>query len=132
MMHMRLSVAEEGSSSSSSSSSGGAQLEYVCPHCGEIKKMNSTNVDETHMVYSRDYDNASTEVEVDLFNEYTKYDPTLPTIRIIPCPNEGCVSNAADSDRRADRDIIYSDTTTWTSCTSTCAVTATPRGSPRR
>lgn len=105
MMHMRLSANEGGDADAASSSD--AQLEYLCPHCGEVKKMTSTNVDDTHMVYSKDYEYTSTETEVDLINEYTKYDPTLPTIRILPCPNEGCASNAADVERRAERDIIY-------------------------
>ncbi len=106
MMHMRLSTPSlDDDGTGSGSSAAAAKLEYHCPHCGEIKSMDSTNVDETHLVYSKDYD--QTVVEVDLINEYTKYDPTLPTIRIIPCPNEGCASNDADANNRVERDILY-------------------------
>tara|TARA_B110000483_G_scaffold110551_1_gene134586 strand:+ start:306 stop:692 length:387 start_codon:yes stop_codon:yes gene_type:complete len=101
MMHTRLSTNENVDEADASTSS--AKLEYACPHCGEVKTIDSTNVDETHMVYSKDYDQAMVETEGDLINEYTKYDPTLPTIRIIPCPNELCISNAT----HIERDILY-------------------------
>ena len=35
-----------------------------------------------------------------IINEYTKYDPTLPRVKNIPCPNEHC-------DEDDEKEIIY-------------------------
>lgn len=41
-----------------------------------------------------------------IINKYTKYDPTLPRINYIKCPNEGCDSNTDKFDI-SKREIIY-------------------------
>jgi hypothetical protein len=38
-----------------------------------------------------------------LLNEFTRQDPTLPHVKSIKCPSEGCSSNGAG----AERDVIY-------------------------
>ena len=38
-------------------------------------------------------------------NKYTKYDPTLPCINTIKCPNQKCSSNQTDDP--AEREVIF-------------------------
>lgn len=38
-----------------------------------------------------------------LLNEFTRYDPTLPHVQNIKCPNEACASNTGEK----QRDVIY-------------------------
>ena len=42
---------------------------------------------------------------INLINEYTKYDPTLPRTTTIRCPNQKCDSNKNDDD--SNREILY-------------------------
>ncbi len=65
------------------------KLVYYCRKCG--------NKDETlsveNMCVSR-YTAHKTEMRTkNLINKYTKYDPTLPRITGVLCPNEECSSN---------------------------------------
>jgi DNA-directed RNA polymerase subunit M/transcription elongation factor TFIIS len=40
-------------------------------------------------------------------NNFTKYDPTLPRVNNIPCPNSGCQTNRLEVNERADKEVIY-------------------------
>ncbi len=40
-------------------------------------------------------------------NKYTKYDPTLPRVSSIPCPNKDCKSNLPDEKDKIKNEIIY-------------------------
>lgn len=43
-----------------------------------------------------------------IINEYTKFDPTLPRIYNIPCPNTECPTNKKNNDGPSvEREIIY-------------------------
>ncbi len=63
-------------------------LVKYCKHCGFEKEMDARTSGAfkvTESVYSED----------DLLykqhqNKYLRYDPTLPRVQNIPCPNEGC------------------------------------------
>ena len=92
------------------------ELNYHCPHCGDTLKVasGSASASDTssiklvgNLVYSRDYNRGASEHNV--INEYVKYDPTLPTTDIIPCPNNtDCVSNLEDSNpNHKPRNIVY-------------------------
>jgi DNA-directed RNA polymerase subunit M/transcription elongation factor TFIIS len=64
-------------------------LIYYCRNCGhEDTSLNAENicVSETQL---RRNENKYTQ----MVNEYTKYDPTLPRINTIKCPNQECSSN---------------------------------------
>lgn len=100
MMHVRISVND---SDEAEVVAQGA-MAYVCPHCGE-KKEYGDGGEQQSLVYSKNYDIASTFIDSEIINEYTKYDPTLPTIDIIPCANERCPSNEDPENHL--RDIIY-------------------------
>ena len=92
-------------------------LFYYCPHCGDTANVNnqstSTNTPTSNsiklvdnLVYSRNYNNQA--FEHNIINEYVKYDPTLPTTNIIPCPNTNCISNLSqDNDQYKQRSIAY-------------------------
>lgn len=104
MMHVRISVGEAEEADESASGDPQGAMAYVCPHCGETKE-HGDGSEHQSLVYSKNYDIASTFIDAEIINEYTKYDPTLPTIDIIPCANERCLSNE-DPDNNP-RDIIY-------------------------
>lgn len=38
-----------------------------------------------------------------MLNEFTRQDPTLPHLKTMKCPNDGCASNAGS----AEKDVIY-------------------------
>ena len=66
-------------------------LIYYCRNCGnEDKSIIADNlcVSETQL-------RRSEQKFTFMVNEYTKYDPTLPRINMIKCPNQECSSNAA-------------------------------------
>ena len=41
-----------------------------------------------------------------MVNPYTKFDPTLPALKNVPCPNAACASNT-DEGVRASNEVIY-------------------------
>jgi len=66
-------------------------LIYYCRNCGnEDKSIIADNlcVSETQL-------RRSEQKFTFMVNEYTKYDPTLPRINMIKCPNQECSSNTA-------------------------------------
>lgn len=81
------------------------ELIYYCRNCGNEDKILTkenicvleTTVRQTEKRYSQS------------INEYTKYDPTLPRIRTLKCPNNECPSNAEGdgTEEEADREVIY-------------------------
>jgi DNA-directed RNA polymerase subunit M/transcription elongation factor TFIIS len=75
------------------------KLIYYCRNCGhqdETISVDSTNVSQIHVKRS--------EQEFRHFiNKYTKFDPTLPRVNNIKCPNPDCGTNTKDE----PREIIY-------------------------
>ena len=125
MMHVRM-VGDEGKIDGG----GDWELNYHCPHCGDAAATSgdaagtsgdaaATSGDAAgtstssggiklvnNLVYSRDYNRNTSEHNV--INEYVKYDPTLPTTDIIPCPNAECDSNLEGSNpNHKSRNIVY-------------------------
>lgn len=84
-------------------------LIYYCRKCGNkdselYKQKGNLCVSKTHLVSEKhDFKN--------IINEYTKYDPTLPRINNIDCPNAECQTNkkneAGNIDQNVDKEIIY-------------------------
>ena len=86
-------------------------LIYYCRNCGhENDTLTAENVciSDTHIKRTEDQ-------YVHIVNEYTKFDPTLPRINTIDCPNSQCASNVeaeaseaeAGSLVKVEREIIY-------------------------
>lgn len=78
------------------------QLEYYCRKCGNVdSSFASQNVCVSHLELKK-----SEETNYNI-NEYTKYDPTLPRIDTIRCPNAECVSNHDEEKKGNEREIVY-------------------------
>ena len=72
------------------------ELKYYCRNCGH--EDNKISIDELKInVYEK---NINTQINI---NPWIKYDPTLPHIHTIKCPNEKCKSN----EKEKTSDIIY-------------------------
>ena len=75
------------------------KLVYYCRHCGDEDTMLTTdnvcvskiNIKKTEQTFNH------------IVNKYTKYDPTLPRISNILCPNADCVTNT----KEVPKEIIY-------------------------
>ena len=77
-------------------------LIYYCRNCGhENDTLTAENVCVSDTQIKRSEDQY-----VHIVNEYTKYDPTLPRINTIDCPNSKCASND-DGESKIEREIIY-------------------------
>lgn len=74
----------------------GNTLRRICRNCGyqEDKKGG--------LILEFDLKEKISEGYKILMNEFTKYDPTLPHINTIKCPNTGCESNLGK-----EKDVIY-------------------------
>lgn len=67
----------------------GNTLIYYCRNCGhEDKTLSTTNICVSDIQLR-----SSEKKYTHIVNEYTKYDPTLPRINTIKCPNQDCISN---------------------------------------
>lgn len=74
-------------------------LMYYCPNCQTVKESDEV-AESGSLVFFKSYEDD--EDETSGMNEYTQYDPTLPTTKAVPCPNDKCVSNINE-----ERDIVY-------------------------
>jgi len=74
-------------------------LIYYCRQCGNEKDMDDTNIS----VLKTNINNVK-DTFINVINEYTKYDPTLPRTNNIKCPNSECSSN---NDLNIKNNIIY-------------------------
>lgn len=75
------------------------ELMYYCRKCGDTSDM---TLDETLSVTSSNLNKDKTNFD-DIINKYTKYDPTLPKVNYIKCPNEECISKKEEG----KNDIVY-------------------------
>ena len=93
------------------SDDSGDKLIYYCRNCGnEDDTLTEDNVCVLDTVIQQNSDRYK-----QVINEYTKYDPTLPRINSIRCPNQSCSSNTGQltSDDGSEgivdtgREVIY-------------------------
>ena len=78
-------------------------LIYYCRNCGhENNTLTADNVCVSDTQIKRSEDQY-----LHVVNQYTKYDPTLPRINTIDCPNSKCASNSSDEGNKVDREVIY-------------------------
>lgn len=83
----------------------GNNLVYYCRNCGNEK----INLDKSNICVL-DIDFKKSEKSYDtIINEYTKFDPTLPRIHHINCPNPECKTNHTNDANDAN-DLEISDT----------------------
>ena len=75
------------------------KLVYYCRHCGNEDTLLTTD----NVCVSKVNIKKSEQSFNHIVNKYTKYDPTLPRINNILCPNADCKTNTKD----VAREIIY-------------------------
>ena len=75
------------------------KLVYYCRHCGNEDTLLTTD----NVCVSKINIKKSEQSFNHIVNKYTKYDPTLPRINNILCPNPDCTTNTKD----VAREIIY-------------------------
>ncbi len=68
---------------------GGNSLNYYCRNCGH----EDTTLTAETICVSETQLRRSEQKYTHMVNEYTKFDPTLPRINTIKCPNQECSSN---------------------------------------
>jgi DNA-directed RNA polymerase subunit M/transcription elongation factor TFIIS len=77
------------------------KLVHFCHNCGNTDEYDN----EVETICVVNSDNATTSVNDNSFiNKYTKFDPTLPRLNNIPCPNKDCESNIT---KGFNNEIIY-------------------------
>lgn len=81
------------------SSEDANSLIYYCRNCGNEDE----NVTKDNICVSKTQLKKSEQKFNHIVNRFTKFDPTLPHINTIRCPNSECVSNKEDG----NRDVIY-------------------------
>ena len=70
---------------------------YYCRNCKfEDKKINLDNL--SVFKYSKEVKQSTNKI-----NSFTKFDPTLPRVNTIKCPNDECETNTQDK----EREVIY-------------------------
>ena len=65
------------------------KLIYYCRNCGT----EDLNLGKENIYISKVDLSSSDNNYLNFINEYTKFDPTLPRVSNIPCPNESCPCN---------------------------------------
>ena len=75
------------------------KLIYFCKYCGFEDSETIQTQDLKVLKFSKENKNKDIHI-----NEYTKYDPTLPHMNTIKCPNVECVSNTKPN---VQQDVVY-------------------------
>lgn len=70
------------------------KLIYYCRNCGH----EDSNITGENVCVLKTIIQQKSQRHKQVINEYTKYDPTLPRINTIKCPNQSCISNQVEDD----------------------------------
>jgi DNA-directed RNA polymerase subunit M/transcription elongation factor TFIIS len=73
-------------------------LRRVCRNCGYTE-----DAEQGGLIMEMNLRETTSDGYKVLLNEFTRYDPTLPHVQNIKCPNEACASNTGEK----QRDVIY-------------------------
>jgi DNA-directed RNA polymerase subunit M/transcription elongation factor TFIIS len=85
------------------------QLQFYCKKCGNVDEILNKNF-LCLSEYNGENNNDSI---IQSVNKYTKYDPTLPHIHNIKCPNDDCISNKTEgdetkiNDKKSKSEVVY-------------------------
>lgn len=80
------------------------KLIYYCRNCGnENTEFNNTNICVSKTIVKGNVDGNNMS---HFINEYTKFDPTLPRITTIKCPNQSCNTNSVGANK-VEREVLY-------------------------
>ena len=72
------------------------KLIYYCRKCGHEDEI----ITEDNICVSKTFLRQGEQKFSNIVNEFTKYDPTLPRVKNVPCPNENCAEDP-------EKEIIY-------------------------
>ena len=75
------------------------KLIHFCKNCGYEDNQELSTSNLKVLKYSKTSKNQDVHI-----NRYTKYDPTLPHLNSIKCPNVECISNKGEG---VEQDVIY-------------------------
>lgn len=75
------------------------KLIYYCRNCGHT---DDTLINQNLCILKTEFSKTETKFN-NIINKFTKFDPTLPRINTIKCPNTDCESN---NDKKP-REVIY-------------------------
>ena len=75
------------------------KLVYYCRQCGN----EDSSITQDNICVSKIQIKKNEQTFDHIINKYTKYDPTLPRINTILCPNPDCETNT----KNTEREIIY-------------------------
>jgi DNA-directed RNA polymerase subunit M/transcription elongation factor TFIIS len=78
---------------------GTKTLENYCKNCGNVEILSST---DSRKIIGTQYSSEQTNNYSSALNPYLKYDPTLPRVNTIKCPNERCTKRKED-----DNEVCY-------------------------
>jgi DNA-directed RNA polymerase subunit M/transcription elongation factor TFIIS len=78
-------------------------LQLLCRHCGYQEKMAPKSAQDALVLETNFHTSSGSKQAVSQLNDYTKLDPTLPHLKTIVCPNQGCPTQADPT----SRDILY-------------------------
>ena len=82
------------------------EMQYYCRNCGNID--NTTAADNICVSKVNVKHTTTPQSFSKVVITYTKYDPTLPRINTIRCPNDECLSNQGTSaDNKSHNEVIY-------------------------
>ena len=88
MMYLAMNQSSAGSTDT---------LEYFCRCCKHVEPIVNQNM--VIPIMKTSVENRDTQFSL-IVNEYTKFDPTLPRIHNIPCPNPECAT-------KEGKEVIY-------------------------
>lgn len=72
----------------------GSELVYYCRNCGH----ENTEIGKQDIYVSKTMLKATDNNYLNIINKYTKYDPTLPRVTNVSCPNTSCPSKETPGD----------------------------------
>lgn len=74
---------------------------HFCKKCGT---KDDSNINNSNIIYEQTIKQDSSFKTSLSINKYTKYDPTLPRINNLPCPNVECISNTSSD---VENNIVF-------------------------
>src|SRR3989344_8407444 len=79
-------------------------LTYVCNNCGYSKTVNIKEEPEHKYIYGSKFDTKRMKLDPQIY-QYLQYDPTLPHVNNINCPNIDCPTKKTPDTTKSD--VLY-------------------------
>jgi DNA-directed RNA polymerase subunit M/transcription elongation factor TFIIS len=79
------------------------QLQFYCRMCGNVDEILNKN----SLCLSEYNENNNNDSIIQSVNKYTKFDPTLPHIHNVQCPNNDCIPNKLEDNDNKKNEVVY-------------------------